>query len=200
MNKAIEFNEHFASIRKNTYERSQKNIRNINIIPRDHSSENIRHQFRPQPVDMETLILVIKQLKPTNSCGSDGISFRFFIDSLPVTSFYILVIVNTSIVTGIYPDPWKHPYVVPVFKSGDPENVNNYRPISLLPIISKILEKIVANQLMDFLESNHLLADEQHGFRANLSTETALLTVTNKISLLILLDLSKAFDSVHHQV
>ena len=160
MNRANEFNEHFASVGKKTYERSQENIRNINMVPRGQILGNIRHQFRPQPVDMETLILVIKRLKPTNSCGSDGISFRFFIDSLPVTCFYILVIVNTSIVTGIYPDPWKHPYVVPVFKSGDPENVNNYRPISLLPIISKILEKIVANQLMDFLESNHLLADE----------------------------------------
>ena len=111
--------------------------------------------------------------------------------------------------TGNYPDLWKHPYVVPVFKSGDVENIGNYRPISLLPIISKILEKIVANQLISFLETNKLLVNNQHGFRPNLSTETALLTVTNKIyenienkkiSLLLLLDLSKAFDSVHHQI
>ena len=170
---------------------------------------NINHKFRPQPVDINTLILIIKHLKATNSCGSDGIPYRFLIDSLPITIFFILVIVNTSIVTGNYPDPWKHPHVVPVFKSGDIENIGNYRPISLLPILSKVLEKIVAIQLMTFLESNRLLTDNQHGFRPNLSTETALLKVTNriyenmenrKISLLLLLDLSKAFDSVHHQI
>ena len=142
---------------------------------------DIRNKFRPQPVDLVTLILVIKHLKPTNSCGSDGIQFRYLIDSLPVTIYYILVIVNTSIVTGCHPDPWKHHHAVPVFKGGDSENVENYRPISLLSILSKILEKVVSNQLVEFLESNHLLADEQHGFRPNLSTETALLKVTNRI-------------------
>ena len=117
------------------------------------------------------------------------------------------MIFNTSIVTGINPDIWKHPYVVPIFKSGDAENSENYEPVSLLCIISKILEKEVATQLLDSLETNHLLCEEQHGFRPNISTETVLLKVTNKIydniknkkmSLLILLDLSKAFDSVHH--
>ena len=207
--KAENFNRHFATVGKVTFERSQENVRNINLMQNGQPPIHIRNEFRPHPVDMDTLILVIKHLKPTNSCGSDGIPFRFLIDSLPVTSFFILVIVNTSIVTGNYPDPWKHPYVIPVFKSGDTGNINNYRPISLLPIISKILEKIIANQLFDYLESFHLLANEQHGFRPNLSTETALLTVTDKIyenienkkiSLLLLLDLSKAFDSVHHQI
>ena len=136
---------------------------------------NINHKFRPQPVDINTLILIIKHLKATNSCGSDGIPFRFLIDSLPVTIFFILVIVNTSIVTGKYPDPWKHPHVVPVFKSGDIGNIENYSPIFLLPLLSKVLEKIVAIQLMTFLESNRLITDNQHGFRPNLSTETALL-------------------------
>ena len=166
-----------------------------------------RKKFRPQPVDLDTLILVIKDLKPTNSCGSDGIQYRFLIDSLPVTVFYILIIVNTSIVTGNYPNSWKHPYVIPVHKSGSTDDVGNFRSISLLSILSKVIEKIVANQLTSFLELNNLLSNEQHGFRQKLSTETALLKITNKIyenmdnkkiSLLLLLDLSKAFDSVHH--
>ncbi len=95
----------------------------------------------------------------------------------------------------------------PIFKNGDRNNVNNYRPISLLPILSKILEKIVAQQLSAFLESKRILSKTQHGFRPQLSTETALITLTNKLysnmdnkkqSLVTLLDLSKAFDSVHH--
>ena len=84
--------------------------------------------------------------------------------------------------------------------------VENYRPISLLPILSKLLEKNMAKRLMSFLEENGLLSSSQHGFRPHLSIETALLKVNEhiynninkKISLLLLLDLSKAFDSVSH--
>ena len=209
--KANDFNEYFANIGKNMYEKSQNDIHLINQ-PLSDQPPSVRtniNNFRPHPIDLVTLILIIKELKPTNSCGSDGIQFRFLIDSLPVTIFYILVIVNTSIVTGIYPDPWKCPIVTPIYKSGDTDNVENYRPVSLLCIISKILEKVVAIQLIDFLEKNRLLCNEQHGFRPSLSTETALLKITNKIyenienkkiSLLLLLDLSKAFDSVHHRI
>ena len=210
-NRAEAFNEYFANVGKNTFEKSQDNVLNINQLADVHPllASNINNNFRPQPVDIDTLILTIKHLKITNSYGSDGISYRFLIDSLPVMVLYILVIINSSIVTGCYPALWKHPHVVPILKSGDSDNVTNYRPISLLSILSKVLEKIVANQLIAFLESNHRLAENQHGFRPNLSTETALLKVTNKIyenienkklSLLLMLDLSKAFDSVHHQI
>ena len=196
---------------ENAFRKSQENTVDPNLLINNQPSIPLNHsrKFRPQPVDINTLLLTIKSLKTTNSFRSDGIPFRFLIDSLPVTIYYILIIVNTSIVTDVHPDLWKHPYVSPVFKSGDAENIGNYRPISLLPILSKILEKIVANQLTDFLENNKLLAENQHGFRPNLSTETALLTVTNKIyenienrkiSLLLLLDLSKAFDSVNHEI
>ncbi|MEL6988474.1 MAG: reverse transcriptase family protein [Bacteroidota bacterium] len=185
----------------------------MGVAPVSHNQSssllNEADKFRPQPIDINTLILVIKSLKFTNSCGPDKMPFRFLIDSLPVMVFYVLVIVNTSIVTGNYPTTWKTPEVIPIHKNGDPLDVGNYRPISLLPILSKILEKVIANQLTDFLESNRLLANNQHGFRPCLSTETALLTITNKIyenienkkvSLLLLLDLSKAFDSVNHQI
>ena len=206
-----EFNKHFATIGENTFKKSQKSPVDPNLLMNNQPPlpTNDVNKFRPQPIDIDTLILIIKNLNATNSYGSDGIPFRFLIDSLPVTVFYILIYVNTSIVTGVHPDLWKHPYVVPVFKSGDVENVGNYRSIFLLPILSKILEKVIANQLITFLESNRLLTEKQHGFRPNLSIETALLTVTNKIyenignrkiSLLLLLDLSKAFDSVYHQI
>ncbi len=56
-------------------------------------------------------------------------------------AFYLTVIVNTSLTTGVFPENWKHAIVIPLFKTGDPENVSNYRPISLLPILFRILEK-----------------------------------------------------------
>lgn len=104
---------------------------------------------------------------------------------------------------------WKHAIVTPIFKKGNPEEVGNYWPISLLPVVWKILEKIVATQLAQFMERHCLFSSTQHGFRPNLSTETALLQVSKKIydtmdkreiCLLTLCDLSKAFDSVSHNI
>ena len=211
--KAETFNEFFADVGKKTYEKTQVELTRNNIIPQN-EIKNISNQgelmnFKPTPVDCETVILIIKNLKESNACGSDGISLRFIRDSLFIIAFYVTVIVNTSIVTNSYPDLWKHPYAVPVYKSGDVDEVANYRPISLLSVLSKILEKIVASQLTEYLELNNLLSESQHGFRPKLSTETALLKISDKIynnrdnkkiSLLLLLDLSKAFDSVNHNI
>ncbi len=164
---------------------------------------------RPQPVDVNTVILTIKHLNITCSVGSDGIPLRFLEDALYVIVFYKTCIINSSLVTGKFPTQWKHANVIPVFKSGDINVVNNFRPISLLPILSKNLEKTVANQLQCYLESKQLLSSSQHGFRLRLSTETALTVITNEIynnmdqkiiSLLTLCDLSKAFDSVSHTI
>ncbi len=122
-----------------------------------------------------------------------------------VIAFYLTCITNTSIVIVIFPTSWKHALVVPILKTGDVDNPNNFRPISLLPIISKISQDVVTNQLMHFLEFRQLLSKTQHGFHPKLSTETALTVITNKIfsnmdskkiTLLTLCDLSKAFNSV----
>ena len=158
---------------------------------------------------MDIVILTFKRLKETNAIGSDNIVYRFIRDSLPLTAFYITVIVNTSIVTGLFASLGKHALVAPAFKSGDYDDPSNFRPISILPILSKILERIIADQLMEFLETNKLISNTQHGFISKLSSETALLAITekiyenmdkNKISLLSLLDLSKVFDSVNPEL
>lgn len=208
--KANIFNNHFANVGRKTFEKTQEAIHGGNVLNLDNANAILEDNsiFRPQPVNVETIILTIKCLKNTNSVGSDGVPLKFIKDSLYVTAFYLTCIINTSIVTGIFPNSWKHALVVPLYKSGDSDDMNNYRPISLLPIVSKILEKIVAGQLVEFLESNKLMSNTQHGFRPRLSTETALTVVSekifqnmdsNKISILTLCDLSKAFDSVSHE-
>ncbi len=81
--------------------------------------------------------------------------------------------VNLSIRTGQFPDNWKKALVKPIFKSGNSDDMVNYRPISLLPVHSKVLEKVVSEQFLHHLENNNLLHPLQFGFRHDYSTETA---------------------------
>ena len=210
-NKVEAFNNFFANVGRVTYEKTQQNHVGNQNVPAHNNNDDINkfcNMFRPQPTDSDTIILIIKHLKNTSSCGSDNISLRFLKESLPITIMYLTCIINSSITTGTFPESWKHAIVVPVFKTGDTMEPKDYRPISLLPIISKVLEKVVAAQLTSHLENNQLLSKTQHGFRPKLSTETALLTLTSSlfqtmdkrnISLVTMCDLSKAFDSVNHE-
>ena len=202
---ADKFNGFFANVGKNTFEKTHTGDLNRS----ETTPPNPSTLFRPQPVDTNTVILTIKHLRNTTSFGSDRISLRFIKDSLFIIAFYLTHVINTSIVTGVFPTIWKHAIVTPLHKDGDVNEPNNYRPISLLPTFSKILEKIVGSQLTLFLESNQILSVNQHGFRPKLSTETALTILTKqlyenidnkRISLLTLCDLSKAFDSVNHTI
>ncbi len=181
--KAEEFNKFFLNIGRGTYERTQHSLSGLHDTTVSNHNPVLREAacFRPEPVDTDTVILTIKSLKDTKAVGSGAIPPRFLIDALPVIIPYITCIINTSLATDIFSKAWKHAMVVPLFKSGDSNSVNNYRPISLLPIISNILKKIVANQLLHYLESNKLISNNQHGFRPRLSTETALTVITDNI-------------------
>ena len=118
--------------------------------------------------------------------------------------------INQVFNTGIFPESLKLGKVIPVFKKGDSKLINNYRPISLLPVISKVLEKIIDNQLSQlYFEDNKLFHDNQYGFRTGLSTEYATIELTdrilsnmdrNEIPFIIFLDLSKAFDTLDHTI
>ena len=106
-------------------------------------------------------------------------------------------------------DEWKKAWVLPIYKSGNRYNCENYRPISILPIISKILERCVFNQLYNFLNENSLLSKHQFGFRPKSSTLTALIQMCDefyqnldngKLNGVVFLDIRKAFDSVDHKI
>ncbi|XP_073767046.1 uncharacterized protein isoform X2 [Danio rerio] len=120
-------------------------------------------------------------------------------------------IINTSLDSGLFPTTFKQARVTPLLKKPrlDHTLLENYRPVSLLPFMAKILEKVVFNQVLDFLTQNNLMDNKQSGFKKGHSTETALLSVVedlrlakadSKSSVLILLDLSAAFDTVNHQI
>ena len=118
-------------------------------------------------------------------------------------------IFNQSLETGIFPDKLKIAKIIPVYKKDNPHFFENYRPISILPALSKVLEKCVYNRLYSYLCINNIITNSQYGFRPNHSTMHALINLQDKaISFIknntfgigIFLDLSKAFDIVDHEI
>ncbi|CAB3994911.1 Hypothetical predicted protein [Paramuricea clavata] len=118
-------------------------------------------------------------------------------------------ILTKSIHTGIFPDEWKEARVSPVYKNDAKNDPSNYRPISVIPTVSKIFEKIIFDQLNKYFNDNNLLTTCQSGFRSLHSTVTALLEATNNWSVnidnglingVVFIDLKKAFATIDHQI
>lgn len=164
--------------------------------------------FRIKHVELNTLQKIIRSLK-SNAEGCDEMSLNMFLMTLPDSVNLILTILNMSIETSTFPDAWKLAIVRPLPKNSNPTELKDLRPISILPCISKILEKAVCMQLTEFLESNNILPELQSGFRKKRGTVTALLDVVDNIicaqdeglcTVLVLLDFSRAFDSINTQL
>jgi len=210
LSKNIEIAEEFNSFFADVGEKISKNIKNTSITPESFLTPN--PDLPSIEFDAVGPILICDILKTFDSKKSkdmDGISMdllKFLNTSISVPLAHIF---NLSLSKGIFPSKLKCSRVVPVFKSGEHLNCDNYRPISLVSAISKILEKIVALKLTNFLDINKLLYNFQFGFQKGLSTEHNLLHLTNFVShalnddkycIGIFLDLKKAFDLVSHDI
>ena len=145
----------------------------------------------------------------SKATGTDMIGPRLLKLAAPYITKEITFICNHSITTSVFPSKWKEAKVAPLHKNGSNEEVNNYRPISILPVLSKVLEKHVHESLSDFLNKHTLLHKTQSGFRANHSCETALINMIDlwlsaidngKMIGVVLVDFKKAFDLVDHRI
>jgi hypothetical protein len=148
---------------------------------------------------------ILKNLDPTKAQGPDGIPTRVLKECSNELAPPVTKIINQSLNENTVPDEWKMANVVPIFKKGDKSSVKNYRPVSLLPILSKVMERCVYNKIINIVMPK--LTKVQHGFLKGRSTIGQLLTVFSNINAIlerkspadvIYFDLSKAFDSVPH--
>jgi len=131
---------------------------------------NINLQF----ISTKEIENIIKSLKPKNSSGYDGISTKLIKICSPFISSPLAHICNKSLNSGIFPDRLKYAVVKPLLKKGDKSKISNYRPISILSSFSKVLEKIMYNQLQEHLNKYSILAEEQFGFRSDSTTNKAI--------------------------
>ena len=162
------------------------------------------------PVSEERLKRLIMASKPTSSTV-DPIPTKIVLDCMDILLPVLLHIVNSSLLAATVPRPFKMAIIKPLLKKNglDANDCNNYRPVSNLPFVSKLLERVVLQQLVQHLNANNLLDPFQSAYRHGHSCETALLRVLNDVlcstdrgdlSLLVLLDLSAAFDVIDHEL
>lgn len=158
-------------------------------------------------IHKEEIVKIICSLKNAKSPGIDGISSNMIKQIYPKIIDAFTYIINLSFKTGVFPSKLKQAVVIPLYKQNSPLICSNYRPISLLSVFSKIIEKIMKYKLLNFLSKNCFFSVNQFGFRIGMSTESALLKFLGRISEGInknkkvsglFLDLKKAFDLVDH--
>ena len=202
---AEEFNKFFSKIGQNVSD----NVPNPISHYSDYLKGHFHHNFNLTPVDPVEILKTVKLMKPKTSQGHDHISTKLLKETIDLILIPLTHIINQSFISGIVPENMKIAKIIPIFKSGNQEIMNNYRPISLLPAFSKLLEKLVCKRLTSFLETNHILYKHQYGFRKKHSTIHPILHLlkyisenndkpTKDITLAVFIDLSKAFDTICH--
>ena len=158
--------------------------------------------------DLHVTEQLLSTLDTSKATGPDGIGNRLLKEAAPSISHILAKLFNISLNRESYPDTWKLAHVIPLCKKDDRSSPSNYRPVSLLPCISKVLEKVVFNHVHQYLQANNLLTSKQSGFTPGDSTVNQLIHVCHKLYSAfddsdevqaVFLDFSKAFDSVWHE-
>ena len=159
--------------------------------------------------DLEEVIALCKEINIMKSSGIDELSSRSCKDAFMVLGQQLVHMFNCSLNLGKFPAKWKIAKIIPLFKGGDRESVNNYRPVSLLPLPGKLLEKIVHKRIVSFWDENNFLSANQGGFRKDHSTISSIADLTDDLfhninegltTVAAFVDLRKAFDTVNTNI
>ncbi|CAB3992421.1 Hypothetical predicted protein, partial [Paramuricea clavata] len=201
---AESFNDYFTNIGPDIAKTIDKGDRNFtDYITR------VTSNFKFQAVSESKVHRLLLFLNPGKSTGIDKIPAKIIRIASPVIANSLAKIFNRAITSESAPSEWKAARVTPLHKKGPRNLLNNYRPISILPVVSKVFEKVLYEQLHDYLVTNNLLSQHQFGFRRSHSTASALLDSTNEwfvnmdrgfFNIAVFLDLQKAFDTINHVV
>ena len=199
---ANRFNNFFAEV-------GSKLADKVPHVPASDENATSNDSFEFTHINNTDVLDIIHKLKNTKSVGLDDISvLALKMCALEITPS-ITYLINLSLQSGTFPKQWKRAKVIPIHKSGDKESPSNYRPISILPCVSKILERVVQRQIISYLHKNDILSSAQSGFRPLHSTITTLLKVTDdwlhamdrkEYTGAVFIDLKKAFDTVDSDV
>ena len=197
------FNEYFTNIAKNLNEsKSPDEFKDYKKFMKNRVENTIFFDA----IESNEIDDIIKKLNPNKSSDISPRILKLF---RGIISPNLAILFNNCVYSGIFPDKLKIARVLPLFKSGDKCDIANYRPISLLPVISKIFEKLIHKRLVSFLDKHEVIYRKQFGFRKQHSTQHALHSAvtqvlhglnSNESVFGVYLDFSKAFDTIQHSI
>lgn len=199
-----EANEYYINVGKSLADKI-KPINDINLNPSPSTPHSPVNSFVLMNADLTEIISTINSLKGSSSSSQDHITSIILKQNKQFLAGPLLHICNASFESGSFPNVLKKSVITPVYKNGDKTLIQNYRPISILPTISKVLEKLINNRLVEYLETYNLLSPNQYGFRRGTSTSDAVRNLSDHIvnaldkgkkCLSVFLDFQKAFDTV----
>ena len=165
----------------NTFFSSCLNTSVAPLSPHSHLDFSIGDCPNELLCEVKSIVDLLLKIPSDTSSGPDGISARMLLATAHSISLPLVMIFNHSIKSGYFPDVWKTSHVIPIPKQNPAcSSPSSYRPISLLPLVSKVFERHIFNWLLNFCQTNNLISPFQFGFRPSYSTESALIVSTTR--------------------
>lgn len=173
------------------------------------NTNNVLTDMRWEYITPLEILSIIKNMEKKKSTGTDEIPISVFKDNIDILAVPLAIFYNNCYEEGIFPEQLKLAKVIPVYKKGSKSDPQNYRPISLLSVLSKIFEKLIKSRLLKHLKNNNIINERQYGYQTNKGTDDAIdrlvddvvISMNNKRKVAgLFLDLSSAFDTVGHEI
>ena len=203
------FKGFFSNLASDLVKKLKPSSHRLDEVRKSYQHMNLSDSFSLLPTSSENVLKLLEEINPSKATCLDNIAGRFLKDGAAALAEPLTELCNLSILQSKFPDGCKQAKLKPLFKKGSKDDPKNYRPISLLPQLSKIIEKIIHGQVQKFLDENRILYRYQSGFRAHHSTDTCLSYLSDKIlqgfengkfTGMIMIDLQKTFDTIDHNI